>query len=529
MASSVAAPPVKRVLDIRPIGGQMNFIPPTAPEFPLHCSPDMINLSVVNGLLRKRPGNIKYGTNQAAVGGTSVNGLFSTQDTSDSTYLYAASATGLKKYNVGTAVWDTMTGGPLTGLTNLFWFENSQNSLVFSQGVDPVQLIQFSGTTYAALNVNCPPARFGNRFDSRLVLGFTVESGNSKPYRIRRSVALDHTDWLGTGSGFTDLDEFPYAVRAVRKLGPFMVVYTAGSIWLTSKTLIAAAPFQFDIKAADVGLYSPFTLQGWKDMHLFLGTDDFYEFNGAQPIQLGLPVRSTIFSQLNPGALFQNFAVSRFDTLEYIAFLCTSSNTVPDTVWVYNKEIQAWYPWNVTTATIGYNHRLDNTQTWDGSTGTWDSQTGSWDSRALISQYPAMLTGHTDGYVRKWDTSYYSDDGVAIACRWTSKDFTARDIDPSLNHLQVTLRKIVVDYRDLGQTFTLNFSYSTDGGASWSTVDTLTCTTSGSTSRDVSKATSRMVTGNRVRFKIENTTSNQTFAIIGFHVELELSQEPMYS
>lgn len=529
MPSSIAAPPAKKVLDIRPIAGQNNFVPATAPEFPLEASPDMSNFFVGGGLLRKRPGNVKYGNNQAAVGGTAVYGLFSTQDISDSTYLYAASATGIKKYNPATQNWDTFTGTALNGGTNLYWWENSQNSVVFSQGVDQVQQIAFAGTSWATLNANCPPSRSGTRFDSRLVLGYTVESGNSAPYRIRRSVALDHTNWVGTGSGFTDLDEFPYAVRAIRKLGQFMVVYTAGSIWLTSKTLIAASPFQFDIKAADVGLYSPFTLQGWKDEHLFLGSDDFYIFNGAQPTQLGLPVRSVLFKSLNPGALLQNFAVSRFDTLEYIAFLCTSANVVPDTAWVYNKEYTCWYPWSVSGATIGFNHRLDNTQTWDGTPGTWDAQVGTWDSRILISQYPAMMTGHTDGYVRKWDTAYTSDDGAAIPCRWTSKDFSARDVDPSVNWLQVTLKKIVVDYVDQGSTFSLNFSYSTDGGATWSASDTLVCTTSGASSRFVSKATSRQVSGNRVRFKIENSTSTDIFAIAGFHVELELSNMPMYS
>lgn len=527
----VSSVPMTRTIVSRPLAGQMNS--EQAENISIHHSPDMENCSVRGGLLLKRPGYSQFPAAHAAMDGV-ICGLFSTQDEENSTHFYAVTPNSLYKYDTATETWIKQTGAALSGGGGLVSFENSQNSLVWSDGVYAVQRIPFNSVNYAALSVNCPPARHLTRFANRLYLGYTVESGATKPFRVRRPVAADHTNWTGVGSGFTDLDEFPHQIRGIKKLGARMVVYTEQVIHIASRTEIAAAPARFDVQAADVGLLGPHTLQGWRDEHFFLGTDDFYSFNGAQPQELSIPVRDTLFDSLNPGAVLRNFALRRFDTKEYISFLCTSASTTVNTVWVYNKQRQIWYPWSVGGGSVsgprsGCSHRLDDTATIDELVGTIDAQDWEFDTRDLESQYPAMLTGHNDGKVYLWSTQYKSDAGVAITARWTSKDFTAQDIDPSLANNKLTLKTILVSYLDQGETFNLQFSYSVDGGASWTSADTVTFTTSGGTTRRLNKLVSHQITGNKVRFKIEQTSTSEAFAIISFHVELEALSAPLYT
>lgn len=516
--------PMVRTLFVRPIMGQNNFDP--AEEISIHHSPDMNNCSVSRGMLVKRPGYTQMGSGSLD---NPVVGLYSTQDDENNTYLYAVTYTSVYRWNSGTEVWDLLTGSALTGssLTSVT-FETSQNNVVFANGTDKVQLVSFSGATWATLNANCPIARYLTRFADRLYLGYTVE-GATKPYRVRRSVAADHTNWTGTGSGFTDLSEFPHRIQNIKKLGTRMAVYTERSIQMATRTEIAAAPARFDITVTDTGLYSPLTLVGWKDEHMFLGNDDFYRFNGVQPTEMGLPVRDTIFSTINPGGLLRNFALPRYDTKEYIAFLCIGSVTVPNVVWTFNKERNIWYPWTVSGAKCGTSHRLDNTITIDELVGTIDDQNWEFDTRDLESQYMAMLTGHSDSKVYQWSTQYKSDAGVAIDCRWTSKDFTARDVDSNLTNNKVTLKSIAVSYLDQGADFDLSFSYSTDGGATWTSADVITFESANSTTKVLSKLVTHQASGNRVRFKIEQSSASEAFSLLSFHVDLEALSAPLYS
>jgi len=187
----------------------MVFEPGT--KLPNEASPDMVNCQVFEGTLRKRFGYTQFPAGAASIGGV-VMGLYSTQDDESNTHLIATYPAGAAKLVAG--VWAAMTGPALTGSSLAFFqFETSQNAIVFSQGVDQVMKhdISTANTVYAILNANCPAARYLTRFADRLFIAHTVEGGATKPFRIRRSVAADHTDWVGIGSGFV---QFPVALAA---------------------------------------------------------------------------------------------------------------------------------------------------------------------------------------------------------------------------------------------------------------------------------------------------------------------------
>ena len=517
--------PTTRAFEIRPIQGQWDF--ESGQQMPLGGSPDMLNCMVLNGVLRKRPGYAQYQSGNSAFS-SAIVGLYSTQDDENNTHLYAVHTTGVMKYNTASQDWDACSGPALTGAASqLFSFETSQNSVVFSQGVDQVMRVPMT-TTYAILNADCPAARYLTRAIDRLVLAYTLESGATKPFRVRRCVSADHTNWTGTGSGFTDLSEFPYHIRGIRKLLDQVAIYTEKSIFVGTRTGQASAPFDFDPHVTDLGLYAPYTLRGRNEVHYFVGNDDVYEFTGSRATPLALPVRDSIVINLNPSVLQRMFAEILVDSQEYVCFLATSGATLPDQPWVYNFSRKIWYPWSIPEIhQCACIHRLDDTQTWDSTAGTWDEQTAEWDSRQIATAYPAMLTGGSDGKVYRWGTNYASDNGTAITCRWTSKDFMAEDIDPAAIGQLITLKKIPFTYVDQGVDFSLTFSYSTDGGGTWSSADTVSVT-GGSAGRKT-LIMYRIVTGNRIRFKIEQSSATETFQIEAFRPEFELRNSPEYA
>ena len=508
---------------LQPIGGMIANIPAT--DLPPTASPDMNNVFVKGTVLGKRPGYLQWGA--GAVHATErVMGLFSTQDEDNATHFYAASQTQLKKY--GSTDWSSAYSGPaLTGGTErAMQWAVSQNSVIFSQGTNDVLRVPFGSTTYAVLNANCPPAYYLTRFADRVFIANTTESTAAKPFRVRRSTAGDHTDWTGLGSGFTDLAEFPYHITGLRKHGPGMLVATEGAIWLATRTGVSAAPARFEPIVTDVGVFAPRTLESRGTDHFFMGNDNLYVLTGNRAVPIGEPVRDSIFSINNVNKNKMNFSEIKVDTQEWMLFLCTGSNETPDTIWIYNWGKNAYYPWATTGPVCSAIHRMDASRDWADLTTTWATTTWEWASSALQTNYPSLMTGHTDGKVYRWSEEYLSDAGTSINCRWTSKDFTSTDVVGEPGH-KITLRQVAITYRDLGSSCSLRFYFSTDGGSSWTGPSSVTFG-GGSAGYKTANVWHQM-TGDRIRFKFENNTTDETFRIAAFNLNFELRSSPVYA
>lgn len=514
----------RRVIPIRPVGGMWLFDP--AQDMPNEASPDMVNFQLFNGYLRKRPGYTLYG--KGTQPGSSITGIYSTHDDTDTTRLFVTTATDLYRYNPGSQNYDKMTGGPLTGNVNQpFAFETSQSSLAFCQGVDNIQVMDLTLSTYAAIGASAFPSKFLTRFNQRLYAAYTHESGLDKPRRVRWSVNGDHTNWNGVGAGFIDMADDQWFVRNIMKLMGAMVVYTEKNIWVATRTGSATNPAQFTLVVNDIGLFGIRTVKGYNAYHFFVGTDDFYQFNGVQAVPLLQNVRSLVYQELNPNSFAQCFGEINYDGQEYLAFICSGNNSWPDTVWVYNMPRNVSYPWQIslqpTSSTI---HRVDNSETWTAAVGTWNVQNYTWASIKFTQNFPIILTGSVDGNVYQWSNNFLSDAGAAINCRWTSRDFTSKDIDPSVTARKITIRSVGVTILDPGTEFTLNFSYSTDGGGTWQ--GPYPVTMGGDSLNALGDARHAfVVTGNRIRFKIENSAVNEQPQIVALYPEFELRMDPI--
>lgn len=508
---------------IAPTGGMVVVEPGV--RIPLEASPDMLNCTVFQGTLRKRYGYTKFPSGMSALS-SPVMGLYSTQDEAANTHLVANTETQLVKLITG--VWTVLTGPALTGGAGAFFqYETSQNSIVFSQGVDQVMRhdIATATTVYAILNASCPAARYLTRFADRLFIAHTVEGGATKPFRIRRSIAGNHADWVGVGSGFTDISESPYHIRGIRKLGAQMAVYTEGSVWLGTRTGSALAPAEFDPKSDGTGLFAERSITSLPDgEHEFLGTDDVYLFNGSQPIPIAQQVRDQIFSEVTTVSLRSMFSQTLLDTKEYLFFIVSGGGTTTgysNKVWVGNWARGIWYPWAVNGMTCAALYRIDNTKTIDDIDEPIDSQLYEIDSRFISQAFPVLITGDENGFTYQWGPQYSSDDGTAITCHWTSRDFESDDLDPERRPSKITLRGVGIVYRDIGTACTLNFYYSTNGGQSWQGPYPKVLPTTGSGGFE-EVTLSRQITGKRVRFKFEQMSATEGFEIASLNPVFEL-------
>jgi hypothetical protein len=434
--------------------------------------------------------------------------------------------TGLQRYASGTNSWDAMAGPALTGSTErLFTWALSEESLVFSQGVDPVMRMDFGGAVYAALNAGAVPARYITRAADRLFLAHTVEAAANKPFRVRRSVVGDHTDWAGIGAGFTDLTDTPYQLRGLKKFGSRLIVYTEKTAYMGTRTGLASAPYTWDPVLTETGLWVPHSLKGWGNGHIFIGNDDCYEFDGVQLRSRARgKIRGAIFNSINSAAVHRMFSEIITDSQEYLFFCAEGGSNTANVIWVYNKELDVWYKWQVAGAafsstthpTCATTHRANNALSWDEMGAlTWDEVTSEWDTYSLQNEVATLVTGHADGQVNKWGLGYHDDDGNAFTAHWASKDLRATEIDPSLQGRQVTLKDILILLEPFSSAWTFAIQYSTDRGVTWTfpyRVDV---------AAGVTKARiDHQVTGNEIRFKLVQMTQEMPLTIHSIHPKL---------
>lgn len=515
----------ERPVFIRPIYGQWGMDPAVA--MPTGASPYMRNLSVYQGFLRKRPGYGQHVAGNDALDGPVV-GLFSHKNAAGNTFLIACTPTSVYRFNDVSEDWDKLSGSALTGTEDdLFAFEVSQRHVVFSQGVDPVQIHDLSTSTYGDLSPNCPPARRLCRFNNRLNLGWTVESSNQEPYRHRWPTNGDHTNWTGVGASFRDEPELTRFVQGMKRIGTnAMAIYYVEGIEVVTQQPNATAPFVYHMQIPEIGLLAPHTLKGRSNQHFFLGTDDYYLFNGMQVESIGMPARDELFYTLaigNPNVMFSEIM---FDTQEYVNFLVSGGSDWPNIIWVYNYGRQIWYPWTVSDMRCATKHALFPALRIDDLAGDIDSQDWQYDAQYLSPQYPAMTTGGQDGKVYRWSWLYKSDNGNPIHCVWSSQDFTSEMIFDRPGY-KIELARVVIEYRGIGRSATLNFAFSTDGGNVWE----------GMTSVDLGDENDGLhtahvdprVTGDRIRFKMENYTTDEDFMIAEFKLLFRLHKTPVYA
>jgi hypothetical protein len=142
---------------------------------------------------------------------------------------------------------------------------------------------------------------------------------------------------------------------------------------------------------------------------------------------------------------------------------------IPDTVWVYNYEENAWSKWRLPVSGFGYDS-IQDVITIGSLEGYIDEQTWRYDEKRIQALAPTNLIGGPDGQIWEMssDKTYDWEDVVdaPLLAYWESKDF---DLDrPDVDK---TFSRLVIYHESSHGAVTLTVGVSTDSGITWSDQD----------------------------------------------------------
>ena len=170
------------------------------------------------------------------------------------------------------------------------------------------------------------------------------------PNRWWCSAKGDYTDWtpaVSTECATATITSTSGKIRSIKRFGPHVVIYKlrsihfgiyAGqpSIWNFDREISSEAGALSHEAVVDVGTPE-------EPRHIFMGFDDFYEFNGGRPRPLGQgKLKESVYNELNKQFMERAIAqLDRANSLVYFYYPSGASNN-PDKCVVYNYKTQEW-------------------------------------------------------------------------------------------------------------------------------------------------------------------------------------------
>jgi hypothetical protein len=299
-------------------------------------------------------------------------------------------------------------------------------------------------------------------------VGWTVVGGLSVPTPLA-------TNWTDAGSGDTDLDSCfgDDIIQCSARLGNYVVIYGKKTIVMQEYAGTSAdAPFNFYTRVSGIGTPSIRGVINLGDTHIILGWDDIYMYQGGTSVtSVGGNIKSELFDLINPEFISRCFITYVQKTQEVKVYYPGVGEELPNSCMIYNLGNQSWSKGlrNYTGSGNFINLIASTWDTIDTATTTWDEVVGRWDDVKRESLFPITLYGDASGVVYKDDELSLSLSVVAIDGYWESKDFLANE----------EYKRAVTNWMSLAfeaKGSSIELSYSTDSGTTWSTSTSFTLT-----------------------------------------------------
>lgn len=346
-----------------------------------------------------------------------------------------------------------------------------KNQCFISNYIDRPLKLSASGnlTEYPGLTgISCTGVLCALWYESRLILYNTVEGGNARPHRARRSVKGDPEDFTGAGSGYNDIFEVEgFIVNAAKLKGNIVVYKERGIVVQAYKGDSATGEiYTFTGKSEGFGLLAHGLLVNLGATHLFGGNDNFYFFDGStEPIPVKSWIRDDIFgfdSNVNWEFVGRSFICYMEESNEALVFLPTGDSEYPNACYSLEPDLEEfhYHEFGKNIMGFGYYTRYGDVL-WNDLSGTWLEQTWRWNDRAMLTNAPVTVFGDKDGYIYSYDSTISDDDGATISQKLRSKQ------------IEVPGKKVrigEISFRASGGSVSLY--YSTNAGASWTLLRT---------------------------------------------------------
>lgn len=309
-------------------------------------------------------------------------------------------------YNVGASFWRFAQFGDTTLAVNKADTLQASSSGAFADvaGAPKAAIVETVGNFVFLFNTN--EASYGD-----------------SPNRWWCSGVRDYTDWtpsLTTQSATNTLVSTPGQIFAGKRFGEQIVVYKERSMYIGT---YVGTPLIWDFQQipGEAGCNSQEAVANIgtpeNPVHIFMGADDFWRFDGARPVPIGSPLKKTVYAELDKG--YANNIRSLHDRINsrvYFYYPARGSNGVLNKCVVYNYRTNQWGRDDRTIeACLEY---ISAGITWDSIPyTTWDSipaQLG-WDS-------PFWLTGSITPAIFNNSHELQSLDGASLNSRFTTGD-----------------------------------------------------------------------------------------------------------
>lgn len=342
--------------------------------------------------------------------------------------LIAGSAT--KLYELTSTTWTDRTrasgGNYSLGADNFWRFAQFGDTTL---AVAKSDVLQFSSsTTFANVvkaAVTAPKASIVETVAGFVFLFDTNETGfGDSPNRWWCAAQNSYDDWtpsIATQCATGLLTSAPGRIFGAKRFGDQIVVYKERAMYIGTYT---GAPviWNFQQIPGEAGCNSQEAIVniGSADnpVHIFMGADDFWRFDGARPVPIGAPVRKTVYADLDLS--YANRIKSLHDRINsrvYFYYPSRSSNGAIDSCVVYHYRLDKWgRDDRAIEASLEY---LAGGITWDTFPyASWNAipSTLSWDSPFWTSGNPVPGLFDTNHTLKSLD-------GIATDSSFTTNDF----------------------------------------------------------------------------------------------------------
>lgn len=274
--------------------------------------------------------------------------------------------------STGPGQWSQKTGS-LTNTTNLVSWTVIGGQLLFSQGVDPVQMWNGNTATFAAVSSSAVPAFHLGELNFALIACPTVESGSFAPQRLRWTAPGDPTQWTNFASGISDLFNDLGPIMGYRKIYTMGYVFQKWGITAMQPTGNGTVPWILSpLSSKQKGLFFEWTLSGCGEFAVYVGQNNVYLFNGSSSEPIGdMPLRGRSWIGARDRILTDLYATGVAARQAYGFYLPITKSHEYETywilipgqsTWVYNFKEQNWtrFRWSNVTANTSVMYAIED-------------------------------------------------------------------------------------------------------------------------------------------------------------------------
>jgi len=447
-------------------------------------SPYMKNAIIELSKIRKRRGYSQLGSASLPLSGVGME-LINYRDATGDTHLIALTTTKAYLYDTANDTWDDIT--PLSGdfgggVDNRFsWCRatdtaefpnNGGDALLISNGVDDVYAYEGdAGDKFAVLAHLFPSFASVDEIQEfwNHLFFLNYNNGSQAVRGLAFADAGNVDTWSSGTSGSTTLTDSLGDISRVKKLGPYMIIYSEASITVC-RFYGGDTIFEFPTLVYETGLLSPKAIWDSVNVHYFLGTDQkiYGYFGGTELQQVGDRIEDALFAELDVSKKAKIATGHDISRRKIHFFYPRSGDTYPIASYAMNYK-HPGLPWeyhefadtvrDFSTFESFYSWYCDDT---DKKDLYCDEQAFYCDDSYGQTAYPLAVFLSDDGYIFKLDEATGYDDATAIEFELQSPEFTI-DAEETFGRwlwFSFTAMSAVA-------SSTINVYYSTDSGTTW--------------------------------------------------------------